>query len=152
MLPRVFLLCVPILVALEHAFQVPAFRLRSGCVLEHQQPGGDTRRVAGRFFRDSPPGPLRGAAAPPNPPALFLAAFLTFLLGRVLAEFRAFWEACVLRTLRSGDTKLPMTSGPAPLDWPRPGEATATAAGSLRSRGERSARRDKSNCEVSSYT
>jgi enamine deaminase RidA (YjgF/YER057c/UK114 family) len=37
-----------ILVELEHAFQVPAFWLRSGCVLEHQQPGGETRKVAGR--------------------------------------------------------------------------------------------------------
>ena len=73
-------------VALEHALQVPAFWLRSGRVLEHQQPGGDTRKVAGRkIFWGFSARTSRG--------------------GCVLAVFFAFWEACVLRTLRSAANK-----------------------------------------------
>ena len=90
------------LVDLEHAFQVPAFWLRSGCVLEHEQPGGDTRKVAGRevFWGFSAQDYIGGAAAPPNPPALFFpGAILTFFVG-----LRSGCVLCVLGGLRSQNT------------------------------------------------
>ena len=93
MLPRVFLLCVPILVALEHAFQVPAFWLRSGCVLEHQQPGGDTRKVAGReVFWGFSARTSRGGCRPPEPPRSFFWGIFDLFC----------WAAFWLRSVRSG--------------------------------------------------
>ena len=89
------------LVDLEHAFQVPAFRLRSGRVLEHRRPGGDTRRVAGRevflgILRQDKPGGLR---PPRTPPLFFFGGIFDIFFG-----LRSDCVLCVLGGLLSQNT------------------------------------------------